>query len=159
MDGYIPIVDAAKLADVTRRQVDHWVKIGLIEPAITAPRGNAGTVKLLDFENLFQLLILKALIEAGFSIQALRKMSDQESSDGSVLESSDVPGDTPVKLNLARMVELFAKGEFNDLVVLVEEGLAKISLQAIHDAARESYSVYLKYGLQDRLWNEEELEQ
>ncbi len=76
MINYYSITDAAKLAGITRRQADYWAKIGLVEPAVIARRGNAGTIKLYNFEAIYYLSLAKKLINRGMSVQALRKQFD-----------------------------------------------------------------------------------
>jgi len=143
MESYYSAVDAAKIANITRRQLDYWTEIGLVEPAITAPRGKAGTVKLFNFDGLFQLRILRALLDAGFSIQALRRIAEEDrgSLDAEcnlsrfqdyVVSSSREKG-APVKLDMAGIIEVFRQGGFynNNLLVLSESGLIKIDLKAM----------------------------
>jgi DNA-binding transcriptional MerR regulator len=144
MDGYYSAVDAARLAFITRRQLDYWVEIGMVEPAITAPRGKAGTVKLFDFDGLFQLRILRAFVNAGISVQALRKIAEDD-------REKEIPEKRPLikaprsePLDLARIVESFQKGFYDrQLSVLTEHGIVLIDLSDIHrllkaDLAKEA---------------------
>jgi len=144
MEGYYSAVDAAKLAGITRRQLDYWVSIELIEPAITAPRGKAGTVKLFDFDNLFQLRILKALMDAGFSIQALRKITydDYDDQEKNVPEKRPFAVSSksePVSMDMQAMVETFYDSkEFKKLTVLTPEGLIRLDLATIYEELRQA---------------------
>lgn len=138
MEGYYSAVDAARIAFVTRRQLDYWVEVGLVEPAITAPRGKAGTVKLFDFDNLFQLRILRALVNAGFSVQALRRITEDDYTDREKAIPEERPiisssRSEPVKLDLAGIVESFKKGFYDrEFTVLTEHGIVLIDLSDIY---------------------------
>ena len=140
MEGYYSAVDAAKLAGITRRQLDYWVSIELIEPAITAPRGKAGTVKLFDFDNLFQLRILKALMDAGLSIQALRKITEDDYNDR--MEAAPIVKsriNEPVKLNMTGIIESFKRSGYDDFIeVLTERGFLRLDLAAIYEELRQA---------------------
>lgn len=121
MSNYYSATDAARIAFITRRQLDYWVEIGMVKPAITAPRGKAGTVKLFDFDNLFQLRILRAFGNAGISVQALRKIMEgynekETPEERPLLKKPDLP------LDLARVVESFQKGFYDrELTVLTTD--------------------------------------
>lgn len=136
MKEYYSVIDAAKLAGITRRQLDYWVQtFQLIEPAITAPRGKAGAVKLFDFDNLFQLRIFNALLDAGVTVQMMRKITHDDQEKHVPVERPIVSSSKSglVKLNMAEIIEAFKRKELLTLPVLTNDGLVKIELEAIHE--------------------------
>ena len=142
MESYYSAVDAAQITGITRRQLDYWVELGMIEPAITAPRGKAGSVKLFDFDGLFKLSILGVLIKSGFSIQALRRLTEDDYDD----QEKAVPEKRPilqssrslVKLDLDSIIEKYKKNEFDNLKVLTEHGFLAFSLLSLEEELREN---------------------
>jgi len=147
VEDYYSAVDAAKLTGITRRQLDYWVELGMIKPAITAPRGKAGSVKLFDYDGLFKLSILGGLIKSGFSIQALRKITEDDfrgtppekrpnwwstrSGPNSTAESSYV------KLNLDAIIEAYKEGDLDNWRLLTEHGILYFSLERLDSKLRK----------------------
>ncbi len=64
--------EVAKLFGITLRQLDYWVRSGLIEPSILPSEGR-GAQRVFGFLDLVQVRTIKALIEGGMSIQKIRK--------------------------------------------------------------------------------------
>ena len=75
--GEVPDVVAAQfktrevvdLMDLSRRQLQYWAKTGLIEPSARTPGGH----HRYSFDDLVALKATKRLIDAGVSVQKIRK--------------------------------------------------------------------------------------
>ena len=64
-----------KIVGITYRQLDYWTRTGLIEPSVQ-PASGSGTQRLYSFNDLLQLKMIKSLIDAGASLQSVRKAID-----------------------------------------------------------------------------------
>lgn len=65
-------VAAMRAAGISYRQLDYWARTGLVEPSIQAAAGS-GTQRLYSFRDLVVLRVVKSLLEAGVSLQNIRK--------------------------------------------------------------------------------------
>jgi DNA-binding transcriptional MerR regulator/predicted RNase H-like HicB family nuclease len=63
---------ALKLAGVTYRQLDHWARTGLIGSSIRKAAGH-GSRRVYSFEDLVALRVVARLLDAGVSLQAVRR--------------------------------------------------------------------------------------
>jgi DNA-binding transcriptional MerR regulator len=70
-DGY-RVPEVCKLVGITYRQLDYWARTGLVNPSVRAA-GGSGTQRLYSFRDLVQLKVIKKLIDAGVSLQNVRK--------------------------------------------------------------------------------------
>lgn len=61
-----------KVVGVTYRQLDYWTTTGLIKPSIRDAEGS-GSQRLYAFEDIVQLKVVKRLLDAGISLQQIRK--------------------------------------------------------------------------------------
>ncbi len=61
--------EVVELLDLSRRQLQYWAKTGLIEPSARTPGGH----HRYSFDNLVALKATKRLIDAGVSVQKIRK--------------------------------------------------------------------------------------
>jgi DNA-binding transcriptional MerR regulator len=68
-------VAAMRAAGISYRQLDYWARTGLVEPSIRAAAGS-GTQRLYSFRDLVVLRVVKSLLEAGVSLQNIRKAID-----------------------------------------------------------------------------------
>ena len=64
-----------KIVGITYRQLDYWTRTGLIEPSVQ-PASGSGTQRLYSFNDLLQLKMIKSLIDAGASLQSVRRAID-----------------------------------------------------------------------------------
>ncbi len=128
---FIPLT-AAEFSGITRRQVDYWTNIGLVKPAYTRPRGKKET-RLYDLKNLFELSILRALLEAGITTQALRKFVAGNDDGGEVIDEVIVTSSKSggVKLDLSAIVEAYNNNDLPWLPIMTQDGLIKIDLNGI----------------------------
>ncbi len=70
-DGY-RVPEVCKLVGITYRQLDYWARTGLVNPSVRAA-GGSGTQRLYSFRDLVQLKVIKKLLDAGVSLQNVRK--------------------------------------------------------------------------------------
>jgi DNA-binding transcriptional MerR regulator len=68
-------VAAMRAAGISYRQLDYWARTGLVEPSIRAATGS-GSQRLYSFRDLVVLRVVKSLLEAGVSLQNIRKAID-----------------------------------------------------------------------------------
>lgn len=66
---------ACNAAGITYRQLDYWARTGLVEPTIRGARGS-GSQRLYSFRDILILKVIKRLIDAGISLQQIRKAID-----------------------------------------------------------------------------------
>jgi DNA-binding transcriptional MerR regulator len=65
-------VTACKAADITYRQLDYWARTGLVVPSVRDASGS-GTQRLYSFRDIVVLKVVKRLLNAGVSLQNIRK--------------------------------------------------------------------------------------
>ena len=65
-------VTACKFADITYRQLDYWARTGLVVPSVRDASGS-GTQRLYSFRDIVVLKVVKRLLNAGVSLQNIRK--------------------------------------------------------------------------------------
>ena len=70
-EGY-RIPDVQKIVGISYRQLDYWARTGLVRPSIR-DAGGSGTQRLYSFEDLVVLRTIKKLLDAGVSLQRIRK--------------------------------------------------------------------------------------
>ena len=63
---------ATSIVGITYRQLDYWTRTGLVTPSIAEAQGS-GTQRVYSFNDLLQLKLVKALTDAGASLQKVRK--------------------------------------------------------------------------------------
>jgi len=63
---------ACKAADITYRQLDYWARTDLVVPSIRDASGS-GTQRLYSFRDMVVLKVVKRLLDAGVSLQNIRK--------------------------------------------------------------------------------------
>ncbi len=61
-----------KIVDISYRQLDYWARTGLCTPSVQPAQGS-GSQRLYSFEDLVELKLIKKLLEAGVSLQSVRK--------------------------------------------------------------------------------------
>jgi len=63
---------ACTAAGITYRQLDYWARTGLVEPSIR-PATGSGSSRLYSFRDILVLKVVKRLLDAGVSLQNIRK--------------------------------------------------------------------------------------
>jgi DNA-binding transcriptional MerR regulator len=61
-----------RVVDITYRQLDYWATTGLVEPSVRDAVGS-GSQRLYSFEDIVTLKVIKRLLDAGVSLQRIRK--------------------------------------------------------------------------------------
>lgn len=64
--------EAARLVDISYRQLDHWARKGLVLPSVVAAAGS-GSQRRYSYPDLVELKIIKSLRDAGLSLQRIEK--------------------------------------------------------------------------------------
>ena len=65
-------VTACHAVSITYRQLDYWARTGLVVPGVRDASGS-GTQRLYSFRDLVVLKVVKRLLDAGVSLQNIRK--------------------------------------------------------------------------------------
>ena len=63
---------ACNAAGITYRQLDYWARTGLVEPTVRGASGS-GTQRLYSFRDILLLKVIKRLLDAGVSLQQIRR--------------------------------------------------------------------------------------
>jgi DNA-binding transcriptional MerR regulator len=74
-------VTACHAAGISYRQLDYWARTGLVVPGVRDATGS-GTQRLYSFRDLVVLKVVKRLLDAGVSLQNIRKAIDTLRSRG-----------------------------------------------------------------------------
>ena len=71
IEGY-RVPEVCRVVGISYRQLDYWARTGLVTPSVR-DAGGSGTQRLYSFQDLVQLRVIKKLIDAGVSLQRIRK--------------------------------------------------------------------------------------
>lgn len=63
---------ACQAAGITYRQLDYWARTGLVSPSVRTAHGS-GSQRLYSFRDILVLKVIKRLLDAGVSLQQVRK--------------------------------------------------------------------------------------
>ncbi len=74
-------VAACHAVSISYRQLDYWARTGLVVPSIRDASGS-GTQRLYSFRDMVVLKVVKRLLDAGVSLQNIRKAIDTLRSRG-----------------------------------------------------------------------------
>ena len=74
-------VTACHAVSISYRQLDYWARTGLVVPSIRDASGS-GTQRLYSFRDMVVLKVVKRLLDAGVSLQNIRKAIDALRSRG-----------------------------------------------------------------------------
>jgi DNA-binding transcriptional MerR regulator len=69
-------VTACHAAGISYRQLDYWARTGLVAPSVRSAAGS-GSQRLYSFRDIVVLKVVKRLLDAGVSLQNIRKAIDQ----------------------------------------------------------------------------------
>ena len=72
---------ACQVVGITYRQLDYWARTGLVAPSIRSAAGS-GSQRLYSFKDMLVLKVVKRLLDAGVSLQNIRKAIDTLRSRG-----------------------------------------------------------------------------
>src|SRR5213595_3124029 len=74
IEGY-RVPEVCRVVGISYRQLDYWARTGLVTPSIR-DAGGSGTQRLYSFQDMLVLRIVKKLLDAGVSLQQIRKAVD-----------------------------------------------------------------------------------
>lgn len=74
-------VTACHAAGISYRQLDYWARTGLVVPSVRDASGS-GTQRLYSFRDIVVLKVVKRLLDAGVSLQNIRRAIDALRSRG-----------------------------------------------------------------------------
>lgn len=81
--------EVCKIINITYKQLDYYDRTDFIKPSISGA-GGYGTRRMYSFNDLMKLKVIKKLLEAGISLQKLRKtkryLEHYSNGDDSLLE-------------------------------------------------------------------------
>lgn len=69
--GYRPPI-VCQVAGITYRQLDYWTRTDLVKASLAAAAGS-GSQRLYSFRDILLIKIIKSLLDAGISLQNVRK--------------------------------------------------------------------------------------
>jgi len=85
-------VTACHAVSISYRQLDYWARTGLVVPSVRDASGS-GTQRLYSFRDMVVLKVVKRLLDAGVSLQNIRKAIEALRSRGTDdLAALPVPG-------------------------------------------------------------------
>ena len=67
---------ASRFTGCTPRQLRYWDQVGLVRPTIQQTGGRPGVARLYAFRDLVALRVVKSLLDAGLSLQKVRRAWD-----------------------------------------------------------------------------------
>lgn len=73
--GVYQRLEASRIAGVTERQLDHWVRTGVVEATIGPPAGS-GRHRLFSSTDVVKVVIIKRLIDTGIAWEAIRAVME-----------------------------------------------------------------------------------
>src|SRR4030095_12452326 len=80
IEGY-RVPEVCRVVGISYRQLDYWARTGLVTPSIRDASGS-GTQRLYSFRDMVVLKVVKRLLDAGVSLQNIRKAIDTLRSRG-----------------------------------------------------------------------------
>jgi DNA-binding transcriptional MerR regulator len=102
-----------RVVGITYRQLDYWATTGLVEPSVRDAEGS-GSQRLYSFEDIVTLKVIKRLLDAGVSLQRIRKAIDYVRDRGLSLRNLTLAsdGDTVYAANdMSEIIDLLARGQ------------------------------------------------
>ena len=69
------VPEVTRIVGISYRQLDYWARTELVTPSIRDAKGS-GTQRLYSFQDLVALRVIKRLLDAGVSLQRVRKAVD-----------------------------------------------------------------------------------
>lgn len=67
---------ASRFTGCTPRQLRYWDQIGLVRPSLQQTGGRPGVPRMYSFRDLVALRVVKSLLDAGISLQRVRRAWD-----------------------------------------------------------------------------------
>ena len=111
-EGY-RVPEVCRIVGISYRQLDYWARTGLVAPSVREA-GGSGTQRLYSFQDLVQLKVIKRLLDAGVSLQRIRK---------AVVYLRDHLGSSPANVTLmSDGSKIYACESEDEIIDLVQRG-------------------------------------
>lgn len=117
-EGY-RVPEVCKIVGISYRQLDYWARTGLVTPSVREA-GGSGTQRLYSFRDLVQLKVIKKLIDAGISLQRVRKAIQ-------FLQENMKTGPTGITL-MSDGASIYACESEDEIIDLVKKGQAVFAI-------------------------------
>jgi DNA-binding transcriptional MerR regulator len=117
-EGY-RVPDVCRIVGISYRQLDYWARTGLVMPSVREA-GGSGTQRLYSFRDLVQLRVIKKLIDAGISLQRVRKAI-------SFLQENMKTGPSGITL-MSDGASIYACESEDEIIDLVKRGQAVFAI-------------------------------
>ena len=117
-EGY-RVPEVCKIVGISYRQLDYWARTGLVTPSVR-DAGGSGTQRLYSFRDLVQLRVIKKLIDAGISLQRVRKAI-------SFLQENMQTGPSGITL-MSDGASIYACESEDEIIDLVKRGQAVFAI-------------------------------
>jgi DNA-binding transcriptional MerR regulator len=118
VEGY-RVPEVCKIVGISYRQLDYWARTGLVMPSVRAA-GGSGTQRLYSFRDLVQLKVIRKLIDAGISLQRVRKAI-------SFLQENMKTGPSGITL-MSDGASIYACESEDEIIDLVKRGQAVFAI-------------------------------
>jgi DNA-binding transcriptional MerR regulator len=117
-EGY-RVPEVCKIVGISYRQLDYWARTGLVTPSVREA-GGSGTQRLYSFRDLVQLKVIRKLIDAGISLQRVRKAI-------MFLQENMKTGPTGITL-MSDGASIYACESEDEIIDLVKKGQAVFAI-------------------------------
>jgi DNA-binding transcriptional MerR regulator len=117
-EGY-RVPEVCKIVGISYRQLDYWARTGLVTPSVREA-GGSGTQRLYSFRDLVQLKVIRKLIDAGISLQRVRKAIQ-------FLQENMKTGPTGITL-MSDGASIYACESEDEIIDLVKKGQAVFAI-------------------------------
>lgn len=101
-----------RVVGITYRQLDYWATTELVEPSVREAVGS-GSQRLYSFEDIVTLKVIKRLLDAGVSLQRIRKAIEYVRDRGLSLRHLTLASDGET---------VYAADDANDVIDLLRSG-------------------------------------
>ncbi len=118
VEGY-RVPEVCRIVGISYRQLDYWARTGLVTPSVR-DAGGSGTQRLYSFRDLVQLRVIKKLIDAGISLQRVRKAI-------SFLQENMKTGPSGITL-MSDGASIYACESEDEIIDLVKKGQAVFAI-------------------------------
>jgi DNA-binding transcriptional MerR regulator len=102
-----------RVVGITYRQLDYWATTALVEPSVRDAEGS-GSQRLYSFEDIVTLKVIKRLLDAGVSLQRIRRAIEYVADRGLSLRNLTLASDGETVYavaDTADVVDLLASGQ------------------------------------------------
>lgn len=72
VEGLCNGLTVCRRAGVTYRQLDYWIRTGLVSPTVRAQ--GSGTIRLFDDADIARVMAIRVLLDHGITLPAIRRL-------------------------------------------------------------------------------------